>query len=67
MKRINYLILIILITLLSCSSYNKLKQGAFELYLEDTLAAYVYRHKNIQIEKYIDNKEILVADGLAPY
>ena len=62
MKKSSYLIIISII-LLSCSSsgYNKLKQGTFELYLTDTLIAHVYRDENIQIEKYTDNGEILVA------
>jgi len=56
----NILLILSSILILGCATKNYgIKYGTFELYENDAVVGTIYRINNYQIEKYIDNSELI--------
>ena len=56
----NILLILSSILILSCNSEKKgIENGTFDLYENDSIIGTIYRIKNFQIEKYLDDSELI--------
>ncbi len=56
----NILLILSSLLILGCVTKNDgIKYGTFELYENDTVVGTIYRINNYQIEKYLDNSELI--------
>ncbi len=56
----NILLILSLLLILECDTKNDgIKYGTFELYENDNIVGTIYRINNYQIEKYLDDSELI--------
>ena len=56
----NFILILSSILILGCDSNNEgIRYGTFDLYENDSIVGTIYRINNYQIEKYLDNSELI--------